>query len=134
MSFTPKVGIVSCSGEDCFGGGVSRMATLEVLHRLRPTDTVTICLPLFLAGSGGEREFAKSFPTITVDGCAKMCAAKGTAKYSSEPAVRINVSDYMDDPCSKVDGVAKAGEVSVVVRRVASDIASHVDRLRSQWR
>jgi len=134
MSFRPKVGIVSCSGEDCLGGCVSRMATLEVLHRLRPTVTVTICLPLFLAGSGGEREFAKSFPTITVDGCAKMCAAKGTAKYSSEPAVKVNVSDYVDDPCTRVEGEANASENSVVVQRVAGDIASHVDRLRSEWK
>jgi len=134
MSFKPKVGIVSCSGEDCLGGRVSRAATLAVLHRLRPADTVTICLPLFLAGSAAEREFAKYFPTITVDGCGKMCAAKGTAKYSSEPAIKINIDDYMGDGCPKDEGEEMVSEDTHVVDQVAIDIASHVDRLRSEWR
>jgi len=134
MSFKPKVGIVSCSGEDCPGGSVSRAATLAVLHRLRPADTVTICLPLFLAGSGAEREFARHFPTITVDGCGKMCAAKGTAKYSSEPAVKINIGDYIGHACTEDDGKTMVSEDTHVVEQVANDIASHIDRLRSEWR
>lgn len=132
MSFKPKVGIVSCSGEDCHGGCVSRAATLAVLHRLRAADTVTICLPLFLAGSGAEREFAKHFPTITVDGCGKMCAAKGTTKYSSEPAVKINIEDYMGAACTKDSGKRTVREDTHIVEQVANDIASHVDRLRSE--
>ena len=45
-----KVGIVSCSGEELAEGTVARLAALKVLNELRPRDTVTICLPLFLAG------------------------------------------------------------------------------------
>lgn len=134
MSFKPKVGIISCSGEDCPGGSISRAATLVVLHQLRATDTVTICLPLFLAGSGAEREFARYFPTITVDGCRKMCAAKGTAKYSSEPAVKINIEDYTGAACTDDEGKRVLSEDTRVVEQVANDIASHVDRLRSEWR
>jgi hypothetical protein len=48
-----KVGIVACSGEELAEGTVTRLAALKVLEQLRPKDTVTICLPLFLAG--GER-------------------------------------------------------------------------------
>ncbi len=99
MTFRPKVGLISCSGEACSGGNISRAATLEVLHHLRPGETVTICLPLFLAGNEAEREFAKNFPTITIDGCSRLCAAKGTTKYSSEPAQRINLEDYVGDSC-----------------------------------
>ncbi len=133
MAFKPKVGLISCSGEACLGGKISRAATLEVLHHLRPTDTVTICLPLFLAGDEGERGFAGVFPTITVDGCSRLCAAKGTAKYSSEPAVRINIADYTDEDCTSTDEKARLQSDNDLIRRVAQDLAAHVDRLREEW-
>lgn len=90
-----KVGIVSCSGEEIPEGTISRIATRLVLERLRPNETVTICLPLFLAGGEGERAFAKVFPTITVDGCEKKCAEKGTKKYSGKPFATIVVTDNL---------------------------------------
>ena len=71
-----KVGIVSCSGEDLPEGSISRLATLEVLLKRKPLDTTTICLPLFIAGGEGDRLFAKNYPTITVDGCDKLCAKR----------------------------------------------------------
>ena len=66
-----KVGIVSCSGESIAEGTISRLATRRVLELLRPDKTVTICLPLFVAGNEGERNFAKTHPTIAIDGCPK---------------------------------------------------------------
>jgi uncharacterized metal-binding protein len=81
-----KVGIVSCSGEDLPEGTISRMATLEVLLKRKSFDTTTICLPLFIAGGEGHRLFAKEHPTITVDGCEKLCAKKATEKYSGKVA------------------------------------------------
>ena len=128
MTFKPKIGLISCSGEACPGGRISRAATLEVLHHLRPTDTVTICLPLFLAGDAGERGFASVFPTITVDGCSEFCAAKSTAKYSSEPAVKINIEDY-----TRTDEEMRTQSSNGVVKRVAQDLSAHVDRLRQEW-
>lgn len=90
-----KVGIVSCSGEEIPEGTISRIATRIVLEKLRPEETVTICLPLFLAGGEGERAFARVFPTITVDGCEKRCAEIGTKKYSGRPAATIVVTDIL---------------------------------------
>ena len=81
-----KVGIVACSGEELPGGTVTRLAALKVLEQLRPAQTVTICLPLFLAGGEGDRAFAKFYPTIAVDGCEKRCAARATELYSNRPA------------------------------------------------
>ena len=77
-----KVGIISCSGEEIPEGTVARQAVRRVLEALRPQQTVTLCLPLFLAGEEGERRFAREHPTITVDGCSKLCAKRGTEKYS----------------------------------------------------
>ncbi len=90
-----KVGIVACSGEELAEGSVTRLAALKVLEQLRPKDTVTICLPLFLAGGEGDRAFARFYPTIAIDGCDKRCAAKATELYSGKPAARIAVADLL---------------------------------------
>jgi len=92
-----KVGIVSCSGEELAEGTVARLAALKVLNELRPGDTVTICLPLFLAGGAGDRAFAKLHPTITVDGCDLRCAAHGTEKYSNKPAASLVVNELVSE-------------------------------------
>jgi uncharacterized metal-binding protein len=91
----PKVGIVACSGEELAEGTVARLAALKVLNELRPRDTVTICLPLFLGGGAGDRAFAKLHPTITVDGCDLRCAARGTEKYSSKPVASLVVNELV---------------------------------------
>ncbi len=90
-----KVGIVACSGEEIAEGTVTRLAALKVLEELRPQDTVTICLPLFLAGGEGDRAFARFYPTIAVDGCELRCAARATEQYSGKPAAGIVVSDLV---------------------------------------
>jgi hypothetical protein len=90
-----KVGIVSCSGEELAEGTITRLAALKVLEQLRPTDTVTICLPLFLAGGEGDRAFARFYPTIAVDGCDKRCAARGTEMYSGKPAASLVVTELV---------------------------------------
>ena len=90
-----KVGIVACSGEEMPEGTVTRLAALKVLEELRPNDTVTICLPLFLAGGEGDRAFAKFYPTIAVDGCEKRCAARATELYSNKPAASLLVDDII---------------------------------------
>lgn len=92
-----KVGIVACSGEELPEGTVTRLAALKVLEDLRPQDTVTICLPLFLAGGEGDRAFARFYPTIAVDGCEQRCAARATELYSGSPAASIVVSDLLTE-------------------------------------
>ena len=90
-----KVGIVACSGEELPEGTVTRLAALKVLEHLRPADTVTICLPLFLAGGEGDRAFARFYPTIAVDGCEMRCAARATEMYSGKPAASLMVRDLV---------------------------------------
>lgn len=100
-----KVGIVACSGEELAEGTVTRLAALKVLHETRPGKTVTICLPLFLAGGEGDRAFARFHPTITIDGCALRCAARGTKMYSGKPAASLVVSDLVAEcGLGKIDG------------------------------
>jgi len=95
MNAVSKIGVVSCSGECCTEGTISRIATRIVLEKLRPDNTVTICLPLFSIGEQGERMFAKFFPTIAVDGCDKKCAKNAIEKYSGKTARSIVISDLL---------------------------------------
>ncbi|MCU0484074.1 MAG: putative zinc-binding protein [Chloroflexi bacterium] len=90
-----KVGIVACSGEELAEGTVTRLAALKVLEETRPGQTVTICLPLFLAGGEGDRAFARFYPTIAVDGCEERCAARATELHSGKPAASVVVSDIV---------------------------------------
>lgn len=92
-----KIGVISCSGEECFGGTAARLATRKMMEVLKPDETVTICLPLFLAGGEEERSFAKEYPTIAVDGCDKCCAKRGTEVHSGEVNANIIVSQVIGE-------------------------------------
>jgi len=131
-----KVGIISCSGEGCVEGTISRVATRLVLEKLRPGETVTICLPLFLAGGEEERAFAKYYPTITVDGCEKVCAKVGTERYSGKPAGSIVVTDLTKSSgCSRLRSPRKLdSDTLTLAERVAEKIAQEVDRVLEHWR
>jgi len=126
-----KVGIVACSGEELPEGTVTRLAALRVLEQLRPGDTVTICLPLFLAGGEGDRAFARFYPTISIYGCELRCAERATEKYSHKPAASIMVRDvikgnHLDAPEGK-RRLNPAGLQAVEI--TAQRIASSVDEL-----
>lgn len=126
-----KVGIVACSGEELAEGTVTRLAALKVLEELRPNDTVTICLPLFLAGGEGDRAFARFYPTIAVDGCALRCAARATEQYSGKPAASVVVTDIVAargiGPVAGLRRLNEAGQQAVA--ETAATVADLVDTL-----
>jgi hypothetical protein len=126
-----KVGIVSCSGEEMPEGTVTRLAALKVLEQLRPAATVTICLPLFLAGGEGDRAFAKFYPTIAIDGCGKRCAARGTEMYSGKPAASVVVADLVAERgLGKPEGARRLNEAGrEAVDAAARHMAELVDDL-----
>ena len=126
-----KVGIVACSGEELAEGTVTRLAALKVLHELRRSETVTICLPLFLAGGEGERAFARIYPTIAVDGCEKRCAALATEKYSAKPVASIVVSEIgKETGCARLGTARRLSEEGLrLAGTVAERIAAKTDEL-----
>lgn len=131
-----KVGIVACSGEELPEGTVTRLAALKVLEQLRPADTVTICLPLFLAGGEGDRAFARFYPTIAIDGCEKRCAARATEMYSGKPAASVVVSDLVaEHDLSQPEGQRRLNDsgmqaVEITAERVAGRVG---ELLGKKW-
>ncbi len=131
-----KVGIIACSGEELSEGTITRLAALRVLEQMRPNDTVTICLPLFLAGGEGDRAFARFYPTIAVDGCELRCAARATEMYSNKPASSIMVRELIDEnklePPQGRRRLNPAGLQAVDI--TAEKIAQSVDELvKKHW-
>jgi hypothetical protein len=126
-----KIGLISCSGEELPEGTVTRRAVRKVLETLRPDDTVTLCLPLFLAGGEGERSFARYYPTIAVDGCDKRCAARATEKYSAKPAASLVVTEIAKACGREKIGTARRLEAEGLrlADEVAEKIAAETDRL-----
>ena len=102
-----------------------------MLEELRPAQTVTICLPLFLAGGEGDRAFAKFYPTITVDGCEKRCAARATELYSNKPAASLVVGEVLArHGLPPPQGVRRlTPESRAGVDALAAEIAAEVDHL-----
>ena len=132
MSDKPgKVGIISCSGEAIPGGTISRVACRKVLEDLRPDKSVTICLPLFIAGGEEERMFADLFPTITVDGCEKRCAALGTENLSGKPARTLIVTEILKKrgipPTTKLRNLGDEEKAAALA--VAEEIAAAIDEI-----
>ena len=127
-----KVGIISCAGEELPEGTISRLAVRSVLERLRPGQTVSICLPLFLAGAAGEREFARTYPTITIDGCDKQCAKWGTEKYRGPVSAALVVTDMLKEAGVPLSGARSGQRLTeadlAAVDMVAENIAEALDK------
>lgn len=131
-----KVGIIACAGEEIPEGTISRVAARTVLEELRPEDTVTLCLPLFLAGDEKERAFARFYPTIAVDGCEKICAKRATEKYSGPVSGSIVVDELLEErglsPGKSRRELDEDGQRSAEV--IAEEIVNQVGRLLGRKR
>ncbi|MCX6272569.1 MAG: putative zinc-binding protein [Bacteroidetes bacterium] len=128
-----KVGVLSCSGEECLGGTISRLATRKVLEELKMVTTVTLCLPLYLAGGKEERNFAKVFPTISVDGCDKLCAKRSTEKFSGKISGFIDVSKIIGNENALNTKIVRNKDLTdehlQMVDKVASEIVTMISRI-----
>ncbi|TWH78343.1 putative zinc-binding protein [Sedimentibacter saalensis] len=127
-----KVGVLSCSGEECLGGTISRLATRKVMEELREGKVVSLCLPLYVAGGQEERFFAKAFPVIAVEGCDKCCAKKATEKYSGDVSDLVVVSDIIGEEAAAGKTVSTRNlsqEHLDMVDKVAEDICRKVDKI-----
>ncbi len=126
-----KVGVISCSGESEAEGTIARNAVRLVMEYYRPGIVVSLCLPLYLAGDGGERDFAKKVPVIAVDGCEKACARLATKKYSGEVASWLDIGDLLNQwgVTDKLSRSHPGRLEEELTERVAREIVKLVDQL-----
>lgn len=125
-----QIGVLACSGEECLGGTISRLATRRLMEELRPENTVTLCLPLYIAGGEEERAFARDYPVIAVDGCEKCCAKRATLKYSGAVRESLTVSGLLGEETAldkSVSGKALTDAHYAMAERVAQAICEKFD-------
>lgn len=133
MKIKPKIGLISCSGEGLSEGMISREATRRILEQR--DDVVTICLPLFLAGGQEERDFAKNNPCITIDGCDKICAAKGVKIYGKvHPKSSIVISKITEKQKSPIPTSKSKikSEDEKLVQETMKIINKEIDRVKEE--
>ncbi len=131
-----KIGVISCSGEDCLGGTISRLATRKILERIRLGEAVTICLPLFIAGGEEERGFAQAHPTITVDGCGKWCAKRATEKLSGKVSDTVQVADIIGEKAAEGPALSTRNltqEHLSMTDKVAEQIRVKFDKIADRY-
>ena len=130
-----RVGVISCSGEEFLGGTLSRLATRKIIDKMRVGKVVSLCLPLYIAGNEGERDFAKNFPVIAVDGCGKSCAKKATLKYSGAVRDTLVLSELLGEDIALSD-IVSAKELTAehyqMVDMIAEEICKKVDKLLAE--
>ncbi len=127
-----QIGVLSCSGEECLGGTLARLATRKVMEELRIGRVVTLCLPLYIAGGDEERAFARDYPVIAVDGCDKCCAKRATVKYSGAVKDTLVLSELLgeDVALSKIVSARDLTEDHYqMVDKVADEISKKVDQI-----
>lgn len=83
-----------------------------------------------------ERAFARCFPTVTVDGCEKLCAKIGTERHSGKVASSIVVTDFAKNRnSSELRSRQKLeGEALALAEDVAHRIVQEVDEILDHWR
>ena len=130
-----QVGVLSCSGEEYLGGTIVRLATRKVMEELRTGKVVTLCLPLYIAGGDEEREFAKEYPVIAVDGCGKSCAKIATIKYSGDVKDTIVLSELLGEDVA-LSNIVSARDLKEehywMVDKVAEEICNKVDKILAE--
>lgn len=109
-------------------GLISREATDQVTDKLIPGLSDTICLALLVTGDAETRLRVRQQPCITVDGCDKLCAKRGTERYSGKVAASLVVSDILGD---RVAGCHRSSRdydqadeeaVALLAERIATEV------------
>jgi len=132
ISKPQKVGIIPCNGEELPEGTLTRFACRKVLDEIKPNQTVTICLPLFINNGKEERGFVEKFPVITVDGCDKRCGQKIIEKLGGKkPVHSLVITDLLKEHGLSVSGSARTlVELDqAAIDLVAEEIAKKVDEM-----
>ena len=123
--------VVPCSGIGKTFGSVAREAGYELCDELRPNTTRLVALSKLVLGDEQARDRVRRCPTITIDGCKLMCAAKLVKHSGGTIAREVAVFDvYRRHKELKAEGIAELNtEGKQLARVVAEEIAEVVDGL-----
>lgn len=126
-----KVAIVPCSGIGKSFGTVGREAAYELCETLRPGDTQLVALSKLVLGDSTARQIVGHNPTVTIDGCKMMCAAKMVKQSGGSTVREVTVFDaFRRHRNLKPEGIAELNEAGQKLAKVlAEEVAETVDEI-----
>ena len=127
-----RILIIPCSGVGKAFGMVGREAMYTVVEDARPEVTDTVCLSLLTLGDEDAQARVRTQPTITIDGCPKMCARVNVEASGGSPAASFRVVDtYRRVRELKPQAVAMPDDAGrQLALALAEEVVAEVDRLQ----
>jgi len=126
----PKVAIIACAGMDKALGSVARTTAFIVTEKLRPDNTLLVCIPPLVADVKPNAELIKKYPVVTIDGCAERCATKIVAKAGARIRGRIFVPQSAQTYNLKPNTASDIGqEGEKLAEKIAEETAVLVSKL-----
>jgi uncharacterized metal-binding protein len=127
-----KVKVIPCSGVGKVFGLVARETALKVVSELCSDEADTMCLAYLMTGDQGAREQIEGHPCITVDGCAKMCAAKNVKLAGGDIKEEFKVVEAFKQHKGAQAGSATAltNEGWVITGEIADKVVAAVKKLK----
>lgn len=124
--------IVPCSGIGKSLGSVGREAAYELCEDLRPTETRLVALSKLVLGDATARETVAACPTITIDGCKQMCAAKMVKQSGGRTLAEVAVVDvFRRHKDLKPEGIAELNEGGMkLAHALALEVLPVIDQAR----
>lgn len=129
-----QVAVVPCSGIGKSLGSVTREAAYELCDTLRPKHTRLVALSKLVLGDDEARDCVRTRPTVTIDGCKQMCAAK-LVKYNGGVVAReVAAFDvFRNHRDLKPEGIAELNPPGQELARViAAEISEDLDAILAQ--
>ena len=125
-----KVAIIACAGTDKALGSVTRTCAFRVVEKLRPKDTVLVCIPPLVADVKPYSELVKKNPVIRIDGCAERCATKIAVKSGAKIKWRVFMPQSAQKYSLKPDAASDVGvEGEELAEKTAEEIAFQIDKI-----
>ena len=123
--------VVPCSGIGKPFGSVSREAAYDLCEDLRPNSTRLVALAKLVLGDTEARDLVTKHPTITIDGCKQMCAAKMVKESGGKVVHEVAVLEvFRRHKDLKPEGIAELNEGGQqLAQALAQEIAQEVDAL-----
>ena len=125
-----KVAIVACAGMDKALGSVTRVCAFKIIEKLRPSETVLICIPPLITDVKPFSELMKKNSIITIDGCAERCATKIAAKSGAKIRGRVFVPQSVQKYNLKPNTASDIGtEGEKLAEKIAEETALLIDKI-----
>lgn len=125
-----KIAIVTCAGMDKPLGSVARASAFKIVEKMRPNETVLVCIPPLIADVKPHSELIKKTSVITIDGCAERCATKIAAKSGAKIRGRILVPQSVQKYNLKPNTASDIGqEGEKLAEKIAEETALMIDKI-----